>query len=119
MLMCKFLLGASLVAPWCLLGASLVPHWCLLGASLVPPCTTRLAPGTLRVHEKTSMILIQIDNVPRATPKDAPKAANVATQPLFYTIFGALYPSKVPFTILLAVWGGPNLFVGSGGHWEV
>ena len=73
-----------------------VPPWCLPGASSVPPCTPRLGPGTLRGHEKSSGILIQIHNVPRATPKDAPKAANVAPQPLFCTIFGPRDPSKVP-----------------------
>ena len=83
------------VPPWCLLGASSVPPWCLLGASLVPPRTPRLGPGTLRGHEKSSRILIKIHNVPSATPKDAPKAANVAPQPLFCTIFGPTNPSKV------------------------
>ena len=75
---------------------SLVPPWCLLGASSVPPCTPRLGPGPLRGHEKSSRNLIQIHNVPRATPKDAPKAANVAPQPLFCKIFGPTNPSKVP-----------------------
>ena len=84
------------ILPWCLPGASLVPPRCLPGASLVPPRTPRLGPGPLRGHEKSSRILIQIHNVPRATPKDAPKAANVAPQPLFCTIFGPTNPSKVP-----------------------
>ena len=115
------------VPPWCILGASSVPPRCLPGASPVPPCTPRLGPGTLRGHEKSPRILIQIHNVPRATPKMPPKPPMLLHNPssarfsdpqihqkcLLVTHTrgkgGGSFHCWLPFFILLAV-RGPKLY---------